>query len=113
MEINTKKIEKGEKISLAQLKDMLPQNNVLTFTPMGYARRREFYEPKYFTIRPNMDINDLRTTIYWNPKIVTDAAGKATFEFYNADGKGTYRAVIEGIDGDGNLARYVYHYKVE
>jgi hypothetical protein len=113
MEINSKKMEKGEKISLSQLKDIIPQSNVVKISPMGYAKKREFYEPKYFTVKPNLDINDLRTTIYWNPNIITDANGKASFEFYNADGKGTYRAVIEGIDADGNLAHYVYHYKVE
>jgi hypothetical protein len=113
MVINGKKLDKGEKISLAQLKEMLPQNDVITITPMGYARKKEFYEPKYFTVKPKLDINDLRTTIYWNPKIVTDANGKASFEFFNADGKGSYRAVLEGIDADGNLARYIYHYKVE
>ena len=113
MEINGKKIDKGEKISLQQFKDMLPHPQIITIQPMGYSSKKEFYQPKYFTVRPNMDINDLRTTIYWNPKITTDANGKATFEFFNADGKGTYRAVLEGIDADGNLARSVYHYKVE
>ena len=78
MVINGKKLDKGEKISFAQLKEMIPQNNVITVTPMGYARKKEFYEPKYFVVKPNMDINDLRTTIYWNPKIVTDANGKAS-----------------------------------
>lgn len=33
--------------------------------------------------------------------------------FFNAGSKGTYRVVIEGIDGDGNLGRQVYRYKVE
>jgi len=113
MEINGKKVDKGEKISLAQFKDMLPKNYMLTMTPMGYAKKTEFYVPKYFTVKPNLDINDLRTTIYWNPKIITDATGKASFEFYNADGKGSYRAVLEGIDVNGNLARYTYHYKVQ
>ncbi len=113
MEINGKKMEKGEKISLAQLKDLLPHPDVISILPLGYPKKREFYEPKYLPGKFNSDINDLRTTIYWNPKIITDASGKASFEFFNADGKGTYRAVIEGIDVDGNLARYVYHYKVE
>ena len=57
---------------------------------------------------------DLRTTIYWNPKVITDkVTGKASFDFPNADGRGNYRVVIEGIDIDGNLARSVYRYKVE
>jgi hypothetical protein len=113
MVINGKKLDKGEKISLSQLKDLLPHPYVLSISPMGYAKKREFYEPKYLPGKFNSDINDLRTTIYWNPQIITDATGKASFEFFNADGKGTYRAVIEGIDIDGNIARYVYRYKVE
>jgi hypothetical protein len=55
----------------------------------------------------------LRTTIYWNPKIVTDAAGDTVLEFYNSDGKGTYRAVIEGVDANGNVARSIYRYTVK
>ncbi len=113
MVINAKKAPKGEKISLAQLKEMMPQNNIITIKPMGYAKTREFYVPKYNVLKPNPTINDLRTTVYWNPKIITDATGKASFEFFNADGKGNYRAILEGIDADGNLAHYVYRYKVE
>ena len=51
--------------------------------------------------------------IYWNPNIITNKDGKAAFEFFNADTKGTYRVVIEGIDSDGNLGRQVFRYKVE
>jgi hypothetical protein len=111
--INGKKAPKGEKISLAELKDLLPKTNIITITPMGYAKNREFYVPKYNVLKPNNAISDLRTTIYWNPRVVTDATGKASFEFFNADGKGSYRAILEGIDGEGNLARYIYRYKVE
>lgn len=111
--VNGKKMPKGEKISLSQLKEMIPQNNIITIKPMGYAKTREFYVPKYSVPKTNPTYQDLRTTIYWNPKIITDATGKASFDFFNADGKGSYRAVLEGIDGDGNLAHYVYRYKVE
>lgn len=112
--INGKKAPKGEKISLAQLRDMLPKNNIITITPQGYAKVREFYMPKYNVAKPNPTAPaDLRTTIYWNPQIITDNTGKASMDFFNADGKGTYRVVLEGVDGEGNLAHYVYHYKVE
>ena len=111
--ITGKKQPKGEKISLAQLRDMLPQTNLITITPQGYGRVMEFYVPKFSVPKTNMAYSDLRTTIYWNPKIITDATGKASFDFFNADGKGLYRAVLEGIDADGNIARYVYHYKVD
>jgi uncharacterized protein YfaS (alpha-2-macroglobulin family) len=63
--------------------------------------------------KTDADHPDLRTTIYWNPNIITGNDGKTTFEFFNADGKGTYRVVIEGIDNNGTPGRRVYRYKVE
>ena len=111
--INMKKKPKGEKISLSQLQDMLPKNNVLEFEPGGYAVTKEFYVPKYDTPAGSAVGSDLRSTIYWNPNVVTDKTGTASFEFFNSSGRGSYRAVIEGIDKDGNIGRFVYHYKVE
>jgi hypothetical protein len=110
--INTKKVEKSN-MSLADLKKMMPQNNILKFTPKGYTRAKDFYSPKYTTQTSSYTGNDLRTTIYWNPKIITNAAGDTAVEFYNSDGKGTYRAVIEGVDINGNVGRFVYRYTVK
>lgn len=110
--INTKKVEKSN-MTLADLKKMMPQNNILKFTPKGYTRAKDFYSPKYTTQTSSYTGNDLRTTIYWNPKIVTNAAGDTAVEFYNSDGKGTYRAVIEGVDINGNVGRFVYRYTVK
>jgi hypothetical protein len=114
LEINSKVMPKGEKISFSQLKQMIGSPNVVTLDPLGYAKAKEFYVPKYAVAKPSLDNPDLRTTIYWNPKVITDkVTGKASFDFPNSDGRGNYRVVVEGIDIDGNLARYIYHYKVE
>ena len=78
----------------------------------GFYKAREFYSPKYESTIPGK-FADLRTTIYWKPDVITDKDGNASFEYYNADGKGNYRVVIEGIDDKGNLGRQVYRYKVE
>ncbi|MCR8561017.1 carboxypeptidase regulatory-like domain-containing protein [Mucilaginibacter sp. BJC16-A38] len=86
---------------------------VKTYTVNGFYKAREFYSPQYDNPKTNQKMADLRSTIYWNPNVVTDKDGKASFSFFNADGKGTYRVVIEGIDADGNLGRQVYRYKVE
>ncbi|MBB6500246.1 carboxypeptidase regulatory-like domain-containing protein [Pedobacter cryoconitis] len=110
--VNTKKTPKSN-MTLADLKKMMPQSNMLKFSPQGYTKTREFYAPKYLTQTSSYTGNDLRSTIYWNPKIVTNAAGDTILEFYNADGKGTYRAVIEGVDANGNVGRYVYRYTVK
>lgn len=110
--VNTKKKSqpKGEKITKEQLQELFPEKNVLKFSPMGYAPARQFYLPKY---EGPKNSNDLRTTVYWNPGVVTDKDGKASFQFYNADGKGTYKAVIEGIDQNGNIGRAIYRYQVK
>jgi hypothetical protein len=86
---------------------------VITYPFKGYSRMREFYSPKYDGPKTDKQEADLRTSIYWNPLIMTDKDGKASFEYFNADTKGTYRVVVEGIDDDGNLGRQVYRYKVE
>ncbi|WP_428331223.1 carboxypeptidase regulatory-like domain-containing protein [Mucilaginibacter sp.] len=112
--VNMKKIE-STKISLQQLKDMIPLKNELTFAPKGYEIKRAFYLPRYSGPRetqPNQI--DTRSTIYWNPNISTDkTTGTTSVEFFNADGKGTYRAIIEGIDKDGNIGRQLFRYTVK
>jgi len=56
---------------------------------------------------------DLRSTIYWQPELVTDKDGNASISFYNADGICNYRVVVEGMDEKGNIGRKVYRYQVE
>jgi hypothetical protein len=87
---------------------------ILPIHPKGFYKAREFYSPKYDNISSQASSRpDLRSTIYWNPELVTDNSGTASFEYYNADSTGNYRVVIEGIDDKGNLGRWVYRYKVE
>jgi hypothetical protein len=107
-----KKVEKS-KITFAQLQEMLPKGNLLTYNAQGYSIPRDFYSPKYDALKPGAFGGDLRTTIYWSPTVKTDKTGTTSVDFFNADGKGTYRATIEGIDADGNLGRYVLRYTVK
>jgi hypothetical protein len=110
--INMKEAPKGTKVTASQLKELFPDQNVVTFTPKGYAKMRQFYLPKYDVSKQQL-ASDLRTTIYWNPAVITDKLGNATLNFYNADGRGTYKAVIEGIDKEGNIGRTVIRYTVK
>lgn len=86
---------------------------VVTFRPKGLYKAREFYSPQYDNSKTNKNITDLRSTIFWKPDIITNKNGKASFSFFNADSKGSYRMVIEGIDTDGNIGRQVVRYNVE
>ena len=92
--------------------DEIPSKGVLPIHIQGFYKAREFYSPKYEAAETSK-LPDLRTTIYWNPELVTDHDGNASFNYYNADSKGSYRVVIEGIDNNGNLGRQVYRYRVE
>ncbi len=95
-----------------KLKD-ISSIGVLPIAPTGFYKAREFYSPKYDNAIITTKQRDLRSTIFWKPELVTDKDGNASFEYYNADGTGTYRVVIEGIDDKGNLGTQVYRYKVE
>jgi len=88
-------------------------SGVITYPFKGYYKARTFYSPKYTTANVNTNIPDYRTTIFWEPNIVTNAEGEASFSYFNADTRGIYRVTIEGIDANGNLGRQVYRYKVE
>jgi hypothetical protein len=112
--VNLKKAPEATKISYSELKDLLPKRNEVTFTPKGYAAIKSFYLPRYNGPRETQtNPTDIRSTIYWNPNVITDKTGAAALEYFNADGKGTYSAIIEGIDKDGNIGRQVYKYTVK
>jgi hypothetical protein len=88
-------------------------SGLITYPFKGFYKARAFYSPKYKGPKTETQPFDARNPVYWNPNIITDKDGKASFEYFNADTKGIYRIVIEGIDDNGNLGRQVYKYKVE
>lgn len=70
----------------------------------GYTAYKEFYQPDYFVPQLNSPV-DTRTTLYWNPFVLTDKNSK-TFkvDFYNSDVVKKFRIVIEGMNVLGQLA---------
>lgn len=110
--VNMKQVKKTP-VSKNQLKELFLPANILTFKPKGYAIERTFYTPKYTGPRSITQPENLRTTIYWNPVVNTDQEGKASLEYFNGDGKGTYKVVIEGIDSKGNIGRGIYNYQIK
>ena len=79
----------------------------------GYSQAREFYVPPYDNPRfAKNKLPDYRSTIYWNPSVKV-VNGKASVSFFNADAVTTYRVIIEGISGKGEIGRKTYIYKVK
>lgn len=110
--INMKEVKKVQ-ISKAELKELFPPSNIMKFRPAGYEEERQFYVPVYEGPRTSLQSKDIRSTIHWNPYIITEEEGVATFEFFTADDKGTYRVVVEGLDDHGYLGRAVYRFQVQ
>ncbi|MCU7550677.1 hypothetical protein OCK74_16275 [Chitinophagaceae bacterium LB-8] len=79
----------------------LASNKVIGYTPI-----KQFYAPNYSSFQQRNEERDLRTTLYWNPMLVT-TPGKQTvmFTFYNNDVSQSFRVVIEGMSSDGKLTR--------
>ena len=75
--------------------------------PLGYASLAEFYVPKYqIEEKRQSPLPDLRSTIYWNSKVKSDANGVADLFFYTADAPGTYTITVEGVTPNGEIIRY-------
>ncbi len=73
---------------------------------IGYSSIKEFYSPNYAQLNSENEAIDLRTTLYWNPLVITDKFNKrVTIQFYNNDITKKVRIVLEGINENGKLAR--------
>lgn len=86
---------------------------IITIQPQGLHTNKEFYKPTYEVGNTIKYVEDLRTTIHWEPLILTNKEGKSSFEFYTADEKGTYIIVIEGLDFNGKICREIRKIEVK
>ena len=80
-------IEKGEMIAVS-----------------GYNPIKQFYSPNYLLEEDVSIIKDERTTLYWNPNLISDGKSKkVSFSFYNSDKAKKYNIVVEGMTKDGKF----------
>jgi hypothetical protein len=56
----------------------------------------EFFLPDY-DIDPSSK-EDTRSTVYWNPNILTDENGNATFSFFTSDIQGEFEIMVQGLE---------------
>ncbi len=87
--------------------------NKIRLSNKGFATAKEFYMPNYEDPKVNKEMEDLRTTVFWQPNLNSDIKGKAKLSYFNAGSPGTYRVIVEGMDAFGNLGRKVYTYEVK
>ena len=95
-------------------RDLNATPNFQTIKIAGYSLSRTFKFPDYDNKDTDTKMADYRSTIYWNPKVVTNAqTGLATVSFFAADLPGTYRIVGEGILQNGEPVRGEYTVTIE
>ena len=72
---------------------------------IGYTIQKEFYSPDYGSFdNKNYNDQDVRTTLYWNPMILTNKENHTVrLHFYNNDITKGFRLIMEGMSADGKL----------
>ena len=98
-------LKKGDEISAKDLEGGLPKINI-----QGYATTKEFYAPDYGIPDNKRPALDQRTTIYWQPYIITGKTNHtATISFYTNDISSNLFLVLEGMNEAGKLV-YIEKY---
>jgi hypothetical protein len=82
------------------------------YRPLPVYTPRQFYQPKY-TVKSQPNPLDQRSTIHWEPNLMTDATGAAKLTFYAASTPSTYTVHIQGTDLTGLLGTQTLKIKVE
>ena len=100
-------------VSLNLKNDALGATNLhlLNLNLTGYYTARDFYSPNYSN--PTTKNKDLRTTIFWAPKLETNTKGETNVVFYNGDNKGTFQIKTDGITEKGSAVAAKSTYVVQ
>lgn len=83
------------------------------FKLQGYAPTREFYIPS-----DKQDVNspismDYRSTLYWNPNVLTDKKGQASISFPLSEGATLVHVNVQGISEKGLPFHGTFEFKVQ
>jgi len=70
----------------------------------GFNVSRQFYAPKYVSVKDLSIAVDRRSTLHWEPFVVTNEKGRATVRFYNSDEATSFNLVLQGVSKTGQLA---------
>ncbi|MBS1600314.1 MAG: hypothetical protein JST75_18950 [Bacteroidetes bacterium] len=93
--------KKGEKNKPDPTIKGLEQSRII-----GYSVTKQFYAPDYLQKNDFDNDEDIRSTLYWNPLILTGKGSqKVTIQFFNNDISRRLRIVLEGINAEGKITR--------
>jgi hypothetical protein len=74
------------------------------YKTLPFTLPKQFYSPKYTVKNKTVAMGtDMRSTLHWEPNIITDAEGKATVSFFTADKPANYTVIMEGANLTGDI----------
>ena len=76
---------------------------VYVYKPLPVTWPVQFYAPRYAIRAAHGAPSDLRSTIHWQPNLVTDKLGMVQTSFYAAGKPATYTVILQGSDMNGNI----------
>src|SRR5690606_14118501 len=80
----------------------------------GLQLQREFYSPQYINDEQLLSrIPDMRTTLYWLPKLIVKPGETNAINFFTSDLKGKFMVVLEGISSSGEPVSASQTFSVE
>lgn len=72
--------------------------------PLYPVLTKQFYSPKYQSPSQETVFPDLRSTVYWEPNIITNEDGEALVSFYTSESNSSgYLVIVQGTDLKGNF----------
>lgn len=72
--------------------------------PMAWPTQ-QFYSPKYKKADLT-GLKDKRSTLFWEPNVLTGSDGKVNLSFYTSDMTGSYTIRLEGSDMNGSIGTF-------
>ncbi len=80
----------------------------------GLQGTREFYAPRYETPPATRSrLPDFRNLLYWNPDLTITPGTELTASFFTSDQAGTYRVVVQGLNGQGQAGSTSFTFEVK
>ncbi len=74
---------------------------ILNFKSPGFYSEREFHSPAHAANKDMAGREDIRSTLYWNSKLISRYYDNAKASFYASDEKGRFLVEIQGITDEG------------
>lgn len=76
---------------------------IYLYKPLAPVFGKQFYSPRYTSPDEKTVFPDMRSTVYWNPLVLTNSSGEAHISFYTSESNSSYIIVLQGTGFTGGI----------